>query len=66
MLKVKVIQSAIESLSEDEYIYLWKWFNERNWQKWDREIEMDSSSGKLDFLIEEAFREKERGILREI
>jgi len=29
------------------------WFSERDWDKWDMEIEEDSQSGKLDFLYEE-------------
>jgi hypothetical protein len=54
MLKVEEIQSAIESLSEDEYARLRRWFSERDWEKWDRQIEEDSESGKLEFLVKEA------------
>jgi len=25
-----------------------------DWERWDRQIELDSASGKLDFLIKEA------------
>ena len=32
---------------------------------WDEEIDRDSSSGKLDFLFEEAQREWEQGLLNE-
>jgi len=35
-------------------------------EKWDRQIETDSESGKLDFLIEEALSEKKQGILKAI
>ncbi|GAB6182930.1 hypothetical protein [Thermodesulfovibrio hydrogeniphilus] len=66
MSKVKEIKSAIESLSEKEYIRLRKWFFERDWKKWDNKIESDSKSGRLNFLIEEALYEKERGSLKEI
>jgi len=41
-----------------------RWFSERDWKVWDREIEIDSKSGRLDFLIEEAFAEKKVGKLR--
>jgi hypothetical protein len=34
-------------------------------KKWDKQLETDATSGKLDFLIEEAFREKVRGELKE-
>jgi len=52
------IQIAIESLPRAEYQNLWQWFSEVAWEKWDKQIEADSNSGKLDFLIEEALNEK--------
>lgn len=66
MLKVEDIEAAIESLSEEEYARFRRWFSERDWQKWDRQIETDAESGKLDFLIKEAFDEKKNGKLREL
>lgn len=62
MATVEEIQVAIESLSYQEYICLRQWFSERDWKRWDRQIETDSDSGKLDFLIEEALNEKAKGI----
>jgi hypothetical protein len=59
--RLKEIQVAIESLPYDEYIRLRQWFSERDWEEWDRQIEADSESGKLDFLIEEALTEKAKG-----
>ena len=64
--RVEEIQVAIESLPYQEYIRLMQWFSERDWEKWDRQIEADSMSGKLDFLIEEALNEKAEGILKEL
>lgn len=66
MSKVEKIQAAIESLSEEEYARLRQWFSERDWEKWDRQIEADSASGKLDFLIKEARDEKAKGKLKEL
>jgi hypothetical protein len=66
MSKVDEIQAEIESLSKEEYGRLRKWFSDRDWQKWDREIEEDSESGKLDFLIKEAIAEKSKGHLKEL
>lgn len=63
MSTVEEIKSAILSLSREDYIYLCEWFSEKNWGQWDKEIERDSSSGKLDFLIEEAVAEKNQGRL---
>jgi len=66
MSKVERIQTEIESLSDEEYSKLRQWFSERDWEKWDREIEEDSRSGKLDFLIKEVLDEKSKGNLKEL
>ena len=66
MTTVEEIQSAIVSLSPREYARLQQWLTERTWERWDREIEEDAASGELDFLVEEATREKERGSLRKL
>jgi hypothetical protein len=66
MTRVQEIQAAIESLSQEEYVRLRQWFSERDWEQWDRQIETDSESGKLDFLIKEAFAEKAKGRLKEL
>lgn len=66
MSKVEEILYSIESLSEEEYTQLREWFSERDWGKWDRQIEIDSKSGKLDFLIKEALDGKDKGRLKEL
>ncbi len=66
MSKVNAIQKAIETLSEDEYAALKQWLFERDWKEWDQEIEEDSRSGKLDFLIQEAFDQKRQGKLTDL
>ena len=66
MSKLERIQAAIKSLSEEEYSRLRQWFLERDWEQWDKEIEVDSQSGKLDFLIKEALEEKSKGRLKEL
>lgn len=58
MSSVEEIQSAIASLSPEEYARLRQWFAERDREQWDKEIEEDMASGKLDFLINEAAAEK--------
>jgi len=54
MTKVQEIQAAIETLPHEDYVRLRQWFSERDWENWDRQIEADSESGRLDFLIKEA------------
>ena len=66
MTKIEEIQAAVESLPESEYAKFRQWFSERDWEKWDKQIELDSESGKLDFLVKEALAEKSRGKLREL
>jgi hypothetical protein len=66
MPKVDEIKSAIESLPEEEFVELREWFSEKDWERWDKQIEIDSNSGKLDFLVEEAFEEKRRGKLKDL
>ena len=65
-MQVEEIQAAITSLPPEQYVQLRDWFSERDWEQWDRQIEADAKSGKLDFLIHEALAEKAKGNLREL
>ncbi|MGD8588549.1 MAG: hypothetical protein PVG22_06925 [Chromatiales bacterium] len=66
MATVEEIQSEIESLPHQEYIRLIRWIHQKDWQDWDKELEEDVSSGKLDFLLDEALGEKKKGKLRDL
>jgi hypothetical protein len=66
MSKVEEIKDAIDSLPEQEYIELRRWFSEKDWGKWDRQIAEDSDLGTLDFLIREAKEAKTKNKLREL
>ncbi|PHM11080.1 hypothetical protein [Nostoc sp. 'Peltigera malacea cyanobiont' DB3992] len=48
------VESAIKQLSEDEVRNLAKWLQEYLDEMWDRQIEVDLASGKLDHLIAQA------------
>ncbi len=61
---INEIQSAIESLPREEYARLVGWIRERDWEAWDKQLAQDASSGKLDFLVDEATAEKKQGKLR--
>jgi hypothetical protein len=63
-MQVKQLQKEIEALSDEEYIRLRQWFAEKDWERWDGQIEADAESGKLDFLIEEARTAKKRENLK--
>jgi hypothetical protein len=66
MSNVEKIKAAIEALAETDYVRLRQWFTEKDWEKWDKHIEANSKSGKLDFLISEALEEKTKGVLKEL
>jgi hypothetical protein len=66
MTQIESIQAEIESLSADDFARLREWIAQRDWQKWDQQIERDSAAGKLDFLLEEAQAAKRQGDLREL
>jgi len=63
---VEQLQMEIEALPNEEFTRLRQWFAEKDWERWDRQLEADVASGKLDFLIEEASTAKRDGILREL
>ena len=66
MPRVEEILSSIESLPKDEFVRLRDWFYERDWEKWDKQIEEDSESGELGFLVKEVLDEKASGTLKEV
>ena len=59
---MKELQKAISELPEGAYGSFRDWFIERDWAIWDKQIEADSESGKLDHLIDQAIAEKAAGI----
>lgn len=66
MAQVEHIKAEIEALSEEDFAHLRKWFAERDWQRWDKQLEADVASGKLDFLLEEAKAAKAQGKLQDL
>ena len=66
MTRIEEIENAVASLPVEEYRQFREWFLERDWTQWDKQIEADSKSGKLDFLVKEALEEKNQGNLRKL
>jgi hypothetical protein len=58
MTKLEELETAIGDLPEEEYRQFRRWFLEKDWERWNRQIEEDSGAGKLDFLINEALDAK--------
>jgi hypothetical protein len=65
MDRVEEIESAIENLPPEDFTRIARWFRDRDHELWDRELDADSASGRLDFLFEEAENESNLGLLRE-
>lgn len=66
MAQIEHIQAEIEALSEEDFARLRKWFAERDWQRWDEQLEADVAAGKLDVLLEEAKAAKAQGNLQDL
>ena len=66
MSKVDDLKMEIERLPSEEFTELVRWLSEKDWERWDREIEADSKAGKLDFLVHEALDAKSKGTLKDL
>jgi hypothetical protein len=66
MSKIDELKADIERLSGEEVAELFRWLSEKEWERWDKEIEADSQAGRLDFLVRGAREEKAKGTLREV
>lgn len=66
MSKVDELKTEIERLPQEEFTELVRWVSEKDWERWDKEIEADSAAGKLDFLVREALEEKAKGMLKDL
>ena len=66
MAQIDHIKTVIKTLSYEDFAHLREWIAEKDWQDWDKQIEKDVASGKLDFLRDEAVAAKKDGQLRKL
>ncbi|OFV97388.1 MAG: hypothetical protein A3H28_02855 [Acidobacteria bacterium RIFCSPLOWO2_02_FULL_61_28] len=66
MSKIDELKAEIERLPSMEFAELFRWLSEKDWERWDQEIEADSQAGRLDFLVREAREEKAKGTLKDL
>ena len=66
MAKIEELKAEIERLPSQEFAELFRWLSEKDWERWDQEIEADSQAGKLDFLVREAREQKAKGTLKDL
>ena len=53
-MSVQELESAISKLPPDQLAALGEWFDEYRADAWDRQIERDAKTGRLDALVGEA------------
>ena len=66
MGKLEELEQRIKSLPPKELARFRAWFLEFDHQAWDRQIEADAASGKLDGLVNEAMADYKAGKARGI
>ena len=66
MSRIDELKAKIESLPSEEFAEIFRWLSEKDWERWDKEIETDAAEGRLDFLIREARGEKAKGTLKDL
>jgi len=60
------LKAEIENLPVEQFAEIFRWLSEKDWERWDSEIDSDSQAGKLDFLVREACEEKSKGTLKDL
>ena len=61
MSTLEQIEAAIESLPREEFFRLHEWIRDRFDDKWDKQIEEDVRSGRLNSVAQEALAEYRAG-----
>jgi len=63
-MSVVEIEAAIRTLGKEELAQFNQWYQEFLEDQWDEQIRQDIRAGKLNFLTEEAQRERTAGTLK--
>ena len=66
MSQVEMLEQTVKQLSPGERAAFRSWFIEFDADEWDRQIEMDSETGKLDRLVQSAVEEHKAGKTKRI
>jgi hypothetical protein len=65
-MSITEIEEAITQLSPEDYARFREWFEEYEAGQWDKQIERDAKSGKLDKIAEQALKDYRAGKAREL
>jgi len=66
MTQLELLEQHIAALDDDSFSKLREWFIEFDQVRWDKKLEVDSNTGKLDFLINAALAEHKAGTTRDL
>lgn len=66
MTRVQLIEQEIRKLSPEELAQLRDWFLELDAEQWDKQLERDAESGKLEKLFDKSVADHRAGKSREI
>jgi len=66
MTQVEAIENAIKRLSAPELEQLWDWLVQYDADLWDKQIQSDAESGKLDKFAKEALNDYKAGKAKEL
>lgn len=66
MSQVETLEQTVKQLSPGELSAFRTWFIEFDAAAWDRQIDMDSETGKLDRLVQSAIEEHRAGKTKRI
>jgi len=66
MSQVEMLEQTVKQLSPGELAAFRSWFIEFDAAEWDRQIKMDSETGKLDRLVQSAIEEHKAGKTKRI
>lgn len=60
------IKEAVSKLSREQLAAFGKWFAEFDWKRWDKEIEEDVATGRLDAIVREVDEDVRAGRVSEL
>jgi hypothetical protein len=66
MTKLDKLEEEVRGLDRKELAVFRNWFQDFDAEEWDRQIEMDVASGRLEALAEKALKEHKAGKTQEI
>ncbi len=58
-MSVTEIEAAVRTLPKEDLARFNEWYQEFLEEQWDEQIRQDAQAGKLDFLLEEAKKERD-------